>query len=97
VNLRFSDWKWAGIAAFVLLGAAAFIVFAIRPGGFEGGGYWLIFFLPGTLMGIFAGDHIYLNQTFFWTLTFGLSFAWYYAIAYAAIKACRLVARAFGR
>jgi len=31
-----SDWKYAGIAALVLLGAAAFIVFVIHPGGLKG-------------------------------------------------------------
>ncbi len=36
MNLNLSDGKSACITAFVLRGIAAFIVFVIHPGGFEG-------------------------------------------------------------
>jgi len=93
VRVRLSDWVLAWVGALGLLGTASFIVFVIRPGGFEGGGYWFILFLPGTLAGIFAGDRIYLNRAAFWALTLGLSIVWYFAISYVVIKVCRFAAR----
>jgi len=78
------------------LGIASFIVFAIRPGGFEGGGLWFALLLPGAFGGIFVADHVFhaapsADRLAFYACTFTLSFAWYFLLAYAAIKSYRFV------
>ena len=46
--MRLPDWKQAGITAFILTGIAAFTVFVLRPGGFEGQIGWFFALLPGA-------------------------------------------------
>ena len=99
MGLNVSDWKWACIPAICLLGIAAFVVFVIRPGGFEGGGYWAMVLLPGASIGLlipdnFLGTAAQGESYIFWTVTFGFSFVWYFAIAYIVTKSCRFLIRA---
>ena len=97
--LRFSDWKWACIAALGLLGVAAFIVFVIHPGEFEGQVGWFFGLLPGVFPAAVFSDFVYKIAPRAWpianwSLIIGLSFLWYFTISYAVIKTCRFFARA---
>jgi hypothetical protein len=96
---QFSDWKWACILAFSLLGLAAWVIFGIHPGGFETQVGWLLALLPGAFVVYPLSDHIFkaaprTEPIMFWTVLIGLNFLWYWAISYVAIKTCRFVARA---
>jgi len=100
VNLNLSDWKSAFITAFVLLGIAAFIVFVIHPGGFEGQIGWFFGLLPGAIVGAAVSGRIHhvtpvLEPFAFWGSIVGVSLLWYFAVSYAVIKSCRLVFRVF--
>jgi hypothetical protein len=100
MNLHFSDGKYACMAASALLGIAAFIVFGIHPGGFEGQIGLFFALLPGAIAGAFISDRIF-HQTPFasaiaaWSAIIGISFLWYFAMSYAVIKAFRLGFRLF--
>jgi uncharacterized membrane protein len=99
VSLKFSDWKWACVAAFGLLGVAAFIVFAIHPGGFEGQIGWFFSLLPGAIVGASLSDRVFkvvplADAIVLWISVYVISFLWYFAISYAVIKTGRFVARA---
>ena len=48
---HWSDWKLACVVGVVLLGLAAFVVFVIHPGGFEGQIGWFFGWLPGATLG----------------------------------------------
>jgi hypothetical protein len=96
---RSVDWIWVGGVAFVLIGSAAFVVFVIRPGGFEGGGYWAMVLLPGASLGLLVPDNFLGiaaqgDSYLFWAVTFAFSFVWYFAIAYIVTKSCRFLIRA---
>jgi hypothetical protein len=87
---------WAGGTALVLIGIASFVVFVIRPGGFEGGGYWAMVLLPGAAVGLLAADYFFrivpqAEPFIFWTVTFAFSFVWYLAIAYIVTMSCRFM------
>jgi hypothetical protein len=88
-----TDWKRAGWASLVLLGAAASIAFGLRPGGFESGIGWFFALLPGAYIGsiLFFESSAFLSSVAFWILTAVLSFLWYYGIAYAAINVSRVL------
>jgi len=95
-----SDWKYAGIAALVLLGAAAFIVFVIHPGGFEGQIGWFFGLLPGAIVGATVADRLYklaplLSSVTYWAFTFGASLLLYFGISYFVIKTYRLLSSLF--
>ena len=101
MNPRFSDWKWACLTALVLLGSAAFVIFVIHPGGFEGQIGWFIALFPGAIAGLKLSEHFYrtvpwLEPIALWTPTVNISFLWYFVISYMVIKACRFVSRALG-
>jgi hypothetical protein len=92
---------WACVAALGLLGAAAFIIFAIHPGGFEGQTGWLVALMPGAIVGLPLADRIFkvapgAERPALWISVAGITFLWYFAISYAAIKTYRFVARASG-
>jgi hypothetical protein len=98
VNLPRADWLWALIAASGLEAAAAFIVFVIRPGGFEGQIGWFIGLMPGALLWYLLADHVRaippaVEPILIWGSVLGITFLWYFAISYVLIKAYRLVAR----
>jgi len=99
VNFRLSDWMWAFVAALGLLGAAAFIIFVIYPGGFEGQIGWFVALMPGAIFGLPFADRVFkvapgVEPVALWSSVVGITFLWYLAISYAAIKTYRFVARA---
>jgi hypothetical protein len=94
MKLRVSDKKWACVGALCLLGIAAFIMFAVRPGGFETaiGRFFLL--LPGSIPAYVVSDRVYrlapkVEPVVYWTLIIGLSFVWYWGISYVVIKIFR--------
>jgi uncharacterized membrane protein len=93
---RMSDWKYAGIAALVLICTAAYVVFAIHPGGFEGQIGWFYILLPGAYVygtiatGVAKIAPALLRDSLITLLIFGASFLWYFAISDAAIAIYRL-------
>jgi hypothetical protein len=98
VNLRLADWVWAIIAAIVLLAAASFVLFVIRPGGFEGQIGWAFALMPGMPVGLILADRVYklapsADRIVLWSSALGISFLWYFAVSYAVIKTCRLFVR----
>ena len=91
MRLQISDKKWGCIDATCLLGIAAFIVFVIKPGGFEGQAVWFYFLFPGAIPAALLSDIIYKHvpsvaPVIYWALVIGLSFAWYWGLSYAFIK-----------
>ncbi len=98
MNLRFGDWAWAFIAAIVLLAAASFVLFVIRPGGFEGQIGWAFALMPGMPVGLILADRIYkitpsADRIVLWSSALGITLLWYFAVSYALIKTCRLFVR----
>jgi hypothetical protein len=86
-----SDWKWASIPAACLLGIALFIVFVIRPGGFEGQAAWFLLLLPGSIPSALLSDLVYKSapsrdNVVYWVLFISFNFGWYWGISYAVIK-----------
>jgi len=85
-----------------LLATAAFIVFIIHPGGFEGQIGWFVALMPGAIVGLPVADFIFkvvpsAERIILWSSVIGITFLWYFAISYAVIKACRYLFRAVGR
>jgi hypothetical protein len=102
MSLRISDAQWACVAAVCPLGIAAFIMFVIRPGGFEGAIGWFFLLLPGALPANVVSNRIYqsaprIESVIFWTLIISLSFCWYWGIGYALIKISRGLVHAVRR
>jgi hypothetical protein len=102
MSLGMCDWKYAGIAAVALLGAATLIVFVIHPGGFEGQIVWFFGLLPGAFVGATVADRLaditpVLSSITYWPLILCTSFLWYFAISFALIKTYRLVSSSFNR
>jgi uncharacterized membrane protein len=98
MSAKFSDWKLACIPALGLLGIAAFILFVIHPGGFEGQIGWFLGLLPGAMLAAIAADQVHtptLEPIVYWGCLIGVSFLWYFVISYVAIKIGRLVFRVF--
>jgi hypothetical protein len=99
VDFRLADWMWAFVTALGLLGAAAFIIFVIHPGGFEGQIGWFVVLMPGAFLGLPLADRVFkvapgAERIALWTSVAGITFLWYFAITYAAIKTYRFFARA---
>jgi hypothetical protein len=95
-----SDWKYAGITALMLLGVTAFIVFVVRPGGFEGQIGWFFGLLPGAFVGATVAERLYkisplLSSITYSAFIFGGSLLWYFVISYFVIKTYRLVSSFF--
>jgi hypothetical protein len=59
MKFRISDWKLACVAALFLLAVAAFIMFVMRPGGFETAIGWFFLLLPGSIPAYVVSDSIY--------------------------------------
>jgi hypothetical protein len=101
VDFRLADWMWASVAAVGLLGAAAFIIFVIHPGGFEGQIGWLLALMPGVIFGLPFADRVFkvapgVEPVALWTSVVGITFLWYFALSYAAIRTYRFLARPLG-
>lgn len=98
---RSSDWKYACVAAFALLSAAVFVVFVIHPGGFEGQIGWFLDLLPGAIGGEILADTAFkvarVERIVYWCSILSITFLWYFALSYLAIKAYRFVIRSLGR
>lgn len=95
VKVADTDWKRASWAAAALLGLAAFIMFGIHPGGFEGQIGWFLGLFPGVLVvHLLLPDPLFKYEVVFKILVFGTSFLWYFAISYSVIKVVRLRVRA---
>ncbi|HEY6384633.1 MAG TPA: hypothetical protein VIX91_03025 [Candidatus Acidoferrum sp.] len=91
MRLHVPDWKWACIAASCLFGIAAFVVFVIHPGGFEGRGAWFLFLFPDSIPTALLSDLFYklapsTEGIVYWVVFTCFNFAWYWAISYAIIK-----------
>ena len=98
MRLHIPDWKWACIAAICLLGIAAFVVFVIHPGGFEGQGVWFFLLLPGSIPASLLSDGVYkqalsVEPAIYWALTIIFNYAWYWVIGYSMTKIFRAAAR----
>jgi len=98
MKVRFPDWKWACIAAIGLLCVAAFVALVANPGGFEGQIAWAFGLLPGLIAAAYISDYMYkalprMEPALMWSLTFVLSFLWYFGVSYAGIRVFRLIAR----
>ena len=94
MNRGLGDWAWACIAATVLLGAAALLVFVIHPGGQQGQVGWYAGLLPGSTVGAvlvsFVQDFIpHAQRIAYLCISLVFSFLWYFAIAYIVIKIVR--------
>jgi len=92
---------WAFVAALGLSGTAAFIVLVIHPGGFEGQIGWFFALMPGAVFGLPFADHVFkvapgAEPVALWSSVVGITFLWYFAISYAAIKTYGLFTRASG-
>jgi len=98
VDFRRADWLWAMIAAAGLEAAAAFVVFVVHPGGFEGQIGWFVGLMPGALIDFLVDTHVRALPLAFepilrWGSLLAGTFLWYFAISYALIKMYRLIAR----
>ena len=98
VNRRWPDWIWALLVAVTLLTSAAFILFVIHPGGFEGQVVWFLGLMPGAIIGSPFADRVYriapsAERFAMWGTTISFSLLWYFAVSYAAIAAYRLIVR----
>jgi hypothetical protein len=98
VNLRFADWSRAFVAALVLSVAAAFVIFVIRPGGFERQVGWFLALMPGVIVGAPLADRVFrispnLAPVVDWSSLLGITFLWYFALSFSVIKACRFLVR----
>src|SRR5258708_24169064 len=94
MGLHMSDWKWACIAAVCLLGMAAFVVFVIHPGGFEGQGAWFLVLLLGSIPAMLLSEGVYklvpsVEPVIYWTLIIVFNYGWYLGISYLMIRIFR--------
>ena len=102
MNLRLVDWKWAFGAALGLLGLASFVVFVIHPGGFEGQLGLFFGLMPGAIVGLSLANRVFkvvpsAERMVLWSSAIGITFLWYFAVSYAAIKIYRFLVSAFRR
>jgi hypothetical protein len=58
-KLRLADWIRAFVAAVGLSAAAAFVIFVIRPGGFERQVGSFLALMPGVVVGSPLAEHAY--------------------------------------
>lgn len=97
MNRGLGDWAWALIAAVVLLGAAALVVFVLHPGGSQVG--WYAGLLPGSIVAALLGSLVegvlpHAQQIAYIGLTLVFSFLWYFIIAYIVVKVVRAAGEA---
>jgi hypothetical protein len=95
------DWKYAGVAALVLAITAAFVLFVVHPGGFEGQIGWFYILFPGTYVyGAIASDvnkiaPALLREVLIAVVIFGASLLCYFAVCDATIASYRLLMSRF--
>ena len=94
MRLPVPDWTWACIPGRCLFGIAAFIIFVIRPGGFEEQIIWFLALLPGLIPTAFLSDLVYkmapsAGRVVYWVLFATFNFGWYWGISCAVIKIFR--------
>ena len=89
------DWKYAFAGAIGLLGIAAFILFVVHPGGFEGQINYFFGLFPGVYLVLVAGwaNALPRGAVVYWLFVIGGSFIWYFILSFAAIRGYRVVAR----
>lgn len=95
------DWKYACAGASGLLAIAAFILFVIHPGGFEGQIAYFFALLPGVyiVLLVFQPSHpgwanaMPHGVVAYWFFILGGSFIWYFVLSLVAIKGYRLATR----
>lgn len=102
MELRLTDRAYALVAAVLLLAAAAFVLFVVHPGGFEGQIGWFIALMPGAIVGLPLADWVLkiapsAQGIVLWSSVIGVTFSWYFVISYAVIKTFRFLVRAMGR
>jgi hypothetical protein len=95
-KLRISDKRWACIVAVPLLIIAMLVIFAGKPGGFEGQGVWFFALLPATLLEypiLFCVDNISprASDTIFYALIPFFNFFWYWLLSYLYIRITRAI------
>ena len=98
--MRRNDWIHVTIAALGLLAVAGFILVVIHPGGFETQIAWFFGLMPGAFAAAVIGDRLYrvnplLDRILYWPILLGLSFLWYSALSFIAIKFYRSFERRF--
>jgi hypothetical protein len=93
-----SDWKYACVSAAVLLGIACFIVFVHHDWSGVDLGTWFVLMVglfPGSIaasrFASMVGQQSRLAGFADFPITMAVSFLWYFALSYAAIKLYRLV------
>ena len=96
-----SDWKYAIVAALVLICTAAYVIFVIHPGGFEEQIGWFYILLPGEFVYGTIGTELnkiapaFLHNSLIALVVFGVSLLWYLAICDFAIVIYRLLVSRF--
>ena len=100
--LRFADWSRACLSSLGLIAAAAFVIFVIHPGGFEGQIGWFFALMPGAFVGVPLGDRVFkiapnAERVVFWSSVIGITLLWYFAISYTTIKIFRFLVRVMRR
>jgi len=99
MNRGMSDWLRAALAAAVLLGMAALLVFVVHAGGPSAQVGWYAGLLPGlvvaALLGIVVEGLFPHGQWIAYIgLTLVFSFLWYFIIAYIVLKVVRAAGQA---
>lgn len=94
MNRGLADWAWAFIAAIVLLGAAAVVVFILHPGGSQVG--WYAGLLPGSIVAALLGSLVesilpHAQRAAYLGITLVVSFLCYFIAAFIVVKIVRAV------
>jgi uncharacterized membrane protein len=96
-----SDWKYASVAALMLICIAAFVMFVIHPFGFEEAIGWFYILLPGAFVYAVSATDLdklapaLLRNSLGAFVIFGVSLLWYFAVCDGAIVIYRLLASRF--
>lgn len=99
MNRGIDDWLRACLAAAVLLGAAALLVFLAHPGGSPVQVGWYTGLLPGSVVAALLGGFVqdlfpHAQRIAYFSLMLVISFLWYFVIAYIVLKIVRAASQA---